>query len=139
MNYQSPENVTVCRCLAGGGGIAAAMFCSTGHMTECHYPLGCREAACGHLDRYRYDTCEDGDAQDHQEIEKTALALVVALADPRCERCGGRGGTETETVLEVELTPEMHAAVGGVFTVNARVICPCVVRTVETATARETI
>ena len=30
----------------------AAMFCSFGHMLECHYPMRCLEAKCDHLSRY---------------------------------------------------------------------------------------
>lgn len=26
----------------------AAMFCMTGHMLECHYPMSCEESECGH-------------------------------------------------------------------------------------------
>lgn len=29
----------------------AAMFCATGHMLECHYPMSCSEADCGHYQR----------------------------------------------------------------------------------------
>lgn len=29
----------------------AAMFCMTGHVLECHYPLGCEEAQCSHYAR----------------------------------------------------------------------------------------
>lgn len=37
-----------CHCLTP----LAAMFCMTGHMTECHYPMSCEEAQCGHLKLY---------------------------------------------------------------------------------------
>ena len=30
----------------------AAMFCMSGHMTECHAGQGCAEARCSHLSRY---------------------------------------------------------------------------------------
>lgn len=30
----------------------ACMFCSQGHMTECHYGMDCEEAQCDHLQRY---------------------------------------------------------------------------------------
>lgn len=29
------------------------MFCTFGHMTECHYPQRCVEADCTHLERYK--------------------------------------------------------------------------------------
>jgi hypothetical protein len=28
-----------------------AMFCPYGHMLECHVPMTCREAECGHYQR----------------------------------------------------------------------------------------
>ena len=29
-----------------------AFWCSTGHMTECHAGMDCRQADCSHLERY---------------------------------------------------------------------------------------
>jgi hypothetical protein len=37
----------LCRCENG----MAAMCCPSGHLTECHYPMNCREARCAHLER----------------------------------------------------------------------------------------
>lgn len=36
----------------------AAMFCATGHMLECHYPMSCEQADCEH---YRRETEDDGE------------------------------------------------------------------------------
>lgn len=36
-----------CRC----PNAMAAVFCMTGHMMECHYPLTCEQARCSHWER----------------------------------------------------------------------------------------
>lgn len=36
-------------CPRGALSPMACMFCSTGHMTECHYPMSCGEAQCSHF------------------------------------------------------------------------------------------
>ena len=44
----------------------AAMFCSFGHMLECHYPMSCEEAVCAHfLDQI--DGEEEYGAEDEHE------------------------------------------------------------------------
>lgn len=35
-------------CPIGGANPMACMFCSFGHMTDCHYPETCEEARCSH-------------------------------------------------------------------------------------------
>jgi hypothetical protein len=35
-------------CLINGSSPMACMFCSFGHMTDCHYPMTCEEAKCSH-------------------------------------------------------------------------------------------
>ena len=35
-------------CELGADSLMACMFCSYGHMLECHYPLTCEEARCSH-------------------------------------------------------------------------------------------
>lgn len=37
----------------------ASMFCMTGHMLECHYPLSCREAQCSHFAAAQLEELED--------------------------------------------------------------------------------
>ena len=36
------------RCPIGASNVVACMFCTFGHMLECHHPLNCREANCEH-------------------------------------------------------------------------------------------
>ncbi len=38
-----------CQC----GNAMRAFFCHTGHLTECHYPLTCQLAQCGHMASYQ--------------------------------------------------------------------------------------
>ena len=42
--YDNPD------CICGSG--LRSMYCKTGHMTECHYPMSCEQANCSHMDRY---------------------------------------------------------------------------------------
>lgn len=55
MNYPPMDQNPLCRCAQRGpmAGMAA-MFCLCGHMTECHWPFTCEEAACGHLQAYGF-------------------------------------------------------------------------------------
>lgn len=39
------------KCPIGGMTPMACMFCSYGHMTECHHPETCEEAECSHYVR----------------------------------------------------------------------------------------
>lgn len=55
-SYPPPAENPNCRC----PNLLAAMFCMTGHMTECHYPMTCASAQCAHLPRY-----QEGDGNDH--------------------------------------------------------------------------
>lgn len=51
-----PENPD-CRCLAP----MQRMFCMTGHILDCHYPLTCSEAECSHWRVVmEYDDPEEG-------------------------------------------------------------------------------
>jgi hypothetical protein len=70
------------RCPNGAMSPIACMFCSSGHMLECHYPMDCQEAQCFHLTGYA--SCEDVfnlDSESEDEDE---------LFDPpdACEYCG---------------------------------------------------
>jgi hypothetical protein len=38
----------------------AAMFCSYGHMLECHYPMTCSEAECEHWRREQEEFLDGG-------------------------------------------------------------------------------
>jgi len=55
--YPPPESNPQCQCWPN---MLAAMFCTYGHMLECHYPQTCSEAECSHLARYR-DPLDDTD------------------------------------------------------------------------------
>ena len=47
-SYPIPENNPNCVC----SDPMQSMFCTTGHMTECHSGLACSEARCAHLPKY---------------------------------------------------------------------------------------
>lgn len=64
---------------------AAAMFCEFGHITECHRPLSCASAGCGHLAKYGHSPAEI------QLAERRAAELLRGLASPGCEACAGSG------------------------------------------------
>ncbi len=44
-SYPPPSENPRCTCWPN---MLAAMFCPNGHMTECHAPMDCEEAECGH-------------------------------------------------------------------------------------------
>ena len=47
-----------------------AMFCLTGHMTECHYPLSCSQAECSHWEvEHLEDDQGDYEASDYSSEE----------------------------------------------------------------------
>jgi len=45
-----------------------AFFCGTGHATECHYPMTCAQADCGHMAMYR-----ESEPEDEEELIKQAF------------------------------------------------------------------
>jgi len=51
MNYPTPTDNPGCQCGADG---LKSFWCAFGHMTECHFPYSCVDAACGHLHKYDY-------------------------------------------------------------------------------------
>ena len=65
MNYASPQNTEPCLCR--GQDALPQIFCMTGHITECHFPFSCTEAACNHLPKYQ----EIGQ-ENIQKLETTA-------------------------------------------------------------------
>lgn len=69
MNYPLPNENPNCQC---AGNPMAAFFCQYGHMLECHYPYGCRTAACSHLRRY------DFSEEEVLEFEEKAKAASAA-------------------------------------------------------------
>ncbi len=48
VNSQGILKVATGECPVGALSPMACMFCSYGHMTNCHYPLTCEEAECSH-------------------------------------------------------------------------------------------
>ena len=117
MNYASPQATHICNCRDNG---MAPMFCPTGHLTECHHPLNCQEAACSHLPRYD----EEMDQSEMELLEKLAINHLQQLADPSCTRCSGEGRTEVQStipwpdLLQTEAEEE--------FTFTSTAVCPCV-------------
>lgn len=53
-SYPTPKENPNCLCDGG----MRSMFCQTGHMTECHSGMICRDARCAHLPRYSEDPSE---------------------------------------------------------------------------------
>ena len=125
MNYASPQAAHICNCRDNG---MAPMFCPTGHLTECHHPLDCQEAACSHLPRYD----EEIDQSEMEMLEKLAVSHLQQLADPSCTECSGDGKTQIESTIESTirstipgpdlLQPETEEE----FTFTSTAVCPCV-------------
>jgi hypothetical protein len=46
-------------CPLGGLNPMECMFCSYGHMLECHYPYTCEEAQCSHWEREMDEEAND--------------------------------------------------------------------------------
>ncbi|MDE0360650.1 MAG: hypothetical protein OXI74_05730 [Rhodospirillaceae bacterium] len=127
--YADPKNAPACRCADQPA--LKAMFCPNGHMTECHYPLDCRTAACQHLDRY-----EEIQTQERRELDDDAEALVRLLADPRCSCCQGTGHITVETTFRIPEEFAQKLAVelpeDGLIRSQERAICRCVTRPKDT-------
>ena len=52
------ERVGRGECPIGGLSPMACMFCSYGHMLECHYPMDCDEAMCSHWEQAQLSEAE---------------------------------------------------------------------------------
>ena len=81
---------------------AAAMSCEFGHMTECHRPLSCGSAGCGHLSKYGLTSAEI------ELAERRAAELLRGLASPGCESCAGSGLVERRLGVD-----DFMAVIGG--------------------------
>ena len=121
MNYASPQATHICNCRDNG---MAPMFCPTGHLTECHHPLDCREAACSHLPRYD----EEMDQSEMELLEKLAINHLQQLADPSCTECSGEGRTEVQSTIQSTIPgPDLlQPEAGEEFTFTSTAVCPCV-------------
>ena len=62
-----------------------SMFCMTGHMLECHFPMNCGTAGCSHLSGYEYDT------EAIKAFLARAEAMLKSRAKPECPNCQGAG------------------------------------------------
>lgn len=118
MKYAVSSEVNICLCRDKGP--MAMMFCQFGHMTECHFPLNCSQAACSHLSKY-----DDYSTAELAGLEELTVAALGKVADSNCEECQGAGFVERCYQLnspfpaEVTLVPPEIEVVGAV-------ICNCV-------------
>jgi hypothetical protein len=70
------------------------MYCTVGHLTECHYPIDCALAACSHLAEYDFDTDEIN------KIRAASREIFVDLADPNCPTCEGTAFRMVSTTVK---------------------------------------
>ena len=123
MNYAPPDLVPLCRCRASGAGPAAAMFCTTGHMAECHYPLRCDQAACSHLTRY------DDYTQDQlDDLANLAQERLRSMANASCPDCSGSGLVERTIHTDIP-TPDFlkEYTTEPTMSFNAQAVCACAI------------
>lgn len=115
MSYAPPSEAPVCRCHAAG---SPGMFCPTGHMLECHYPLTCEAAGCGHLQRYDSYSAAELDA-----LAAAANARLKAMADAECSSTG----LVTRTVETSIRTPDWLRDINPADTISyqAKAVCRC--------------
>ena len=117
MNYASHQNIEACQCRGQTG--LPQIFCTTGHITECHFPFSCTEAACNHLPKYQEIGQEIG-----QKLETTAREIFGMAAQPQCEKCGGMCLQQiTETLLVPGIDPPNGKPV---FEFAVNTVCACV-------------
>ena len=118
MNYASPEEAPVCRCRDQGSAFAPTL-CMSGHLTECHFPLGCREAACNHMHKY-----EEMAPGRMAQLEELAVSRLEGMAEQDCAECRGTGITGVSRTVEV---PEyLRETLGDELVFNLNAVCRCV-------------
>ena len=125
--YSPPRLSQNCHCREDP---AATMFCGFGHMTECHRPLDCAAASCGHLSKYGYSPAEV------ELAERRAADLLRRLASSDCESCAGSGLIERRLSITsfVALFGGGSGAVirglalpdGGMLEVSVQSVCECI-------------
>ena len=117
MKYVSPDKAPTCRCKDAR--VLAPMFCPGGHLTECHFPFDCSQAACSHLPRY-----DDIDQSEMARLEELAEGTIQRMANADCADCNGAGHTGVLTTIPM---PVPNIPVGLLeVTFAAVAICPCV-------------
>lgn len=106
------------------------MFCRYGHMTECHFPLDCAQAACGHLPQY-----EDFSPAQLDDMERRAKSLLAVLAEVdregmagECPECQGQGWIEKTFPISVTAPPGSLAYGSSEIKVTGAAICKCAIR-----------
>jgi len=82
-NYLPPHKTEGCIC--AGEAPIAPMLCPYGHPTECHYPMNCAVAGCGHLEK------NDIPTEKILEYREAANARIRNAASPNCPTCRGVG------------------------------------------------
>ena len=65
------------------------------------------------------------------EMEREAWELAARLSSRDCDDCHGGGMAETAAELNIEVPEGMRHVVSEHAAVSAKVICPCVVRTMD--------
>ncbi len=90
VNYLRPGLTQQCLCRDDA---VKAMLCSTGHMTECHYPMDCRMAGCGHLEQSGMDV------SIVRVLRADSVEWLAEMADDGCELCNGSGIKREERSL----------------------------------------
>ena len=127
MNYAMPSEVKVCVCQESGP--MAMMFCKYGHMTECHFPLDCHQAACGHLPKY--DDFSPAQLDSLEESAKSLLAILAEVSaegmDRECQECGGKGWFEKAYTIPSPF-PAGVTMLPAEIEVKGVVICICAIK-----------
>jgi hypothetical protein len=73
MNYPAGVDLIASgQCPTGKTSPMACMFCMTGHILECHFPLDCQTAGCSHA----------------AGMEKDLIPELLEDLGPHCEFCG---------------------------------------------------
>ena len=127
MKYAIPSEVNVCTCQDAVPTVM--MFCRFGHMTECHFPLDCSQAACGHLPSY-----DDFSEVQLDYMDARAKSLLAILAevdregmDGECPECQGQGWIEKTYTLASPF-PDGVTMLPENIEVTGAVICKCAIR-----------
>ena len=119
MTYAAPDAVPFCQCRANGD---LPLLCPTGHLLECHHPLSCTDAACGHMRRYQ----DSPTPEDTANAEARARTTLAALSDPRCLACSGAGFTETQFTPDIAVPDSFRHIFPDGLTFTAMAVCACV-------------